>query len=424
MLVSAFTLGFLTVSTTTSASANGNCIDSLHEFRADLCLSAPEPILGLFGTWRNVDITFEGENLDLSRVTMNIGFYPAGYTGGVALGLESDPWPYPGWSEAYSPYYEETSNSGINYGAIRPTRGSTPAPDGTNNTYMLVRADNESQWEIIYNFNYITSTESMPETETRNARSIFRVPNPTATTVAPIDNRLQYMGGNLYWTRFDMDSIELVNSHPTCDSPDAQDDVCMNSTLSSNGGEPPLLVSWELEKPGGASSTTLESTDQPPTSSPRQIDRGNIVNGVDQGELASCLENSSESCLQDVQGLAECITQHDICNTLPEYNTQAPQEPFVSSNQEVLSGAEIEERLHTRFEFTDTPLTTNLTNIQDYEQEFNVSIPDAWSSNSPLWVVSTNGIVTDTEGRSYQGLRAAFDASTGQAVHYCTGSFC
>ena len=418
-IAGAMVLSLVSFSYTTSspASAHQNeCLEPFHDLVAAVCLSSPEPILGLFGTWKNVPIEFDDDALDRSRVAHTIGFSVPETVGHAKIGLEADPMPYGGYSSAYSPFWEEIWMEGLTYQAITPTRGDTPEPDEVNNTYIMMRDDSESQWDLIYNFNHVGSTEQMPEVQTRQAESLFHIGNPSLTTVGPIENRIQYMGGNMYWMRFASSSANLIMSNPACGDAGADPNFCMDSELVTSSGSPEQLVSWNV----GRSSETMAEF----SAGPDDIigDYPKFVNGVNQEILADCLANSPDLCMNIVPGLSECVSSHEVCNALPGYDHR--ESKSLTMEEEQIGESEASEKLRTRFEFNEKTMSYSLMGVSDYEEAYSVILPDAWGPNDVLWVASTQESVITEDGRTYDGLTAVLDAFTGQLVRACAGDMC
>ncbi|WP_157983506.1 hypothetical protein [Nocardiopsis sp. TNDT3] len=330
-----------------------------------------------------------------------------------------------GGIELYGPYWEELSGWEQQYHAIYPVRGPAD-PDGTNNTYMIMRSDINHPWDIFYNYNHIDYSSMAGLSRIYDVHFMLGSFDPNNTRINKLEARIQYLTGNQYWTRFLMEDVATDMSTTSCSAAGAVEELCLNSLTHSTEETGRLFSHWELEKPGISSSASQETEHTLEGASSRisasAEDSAETINGVNQKELKNCMENSPDSCLQDVAGLADCVENREICNTM---SNPVNMDPSTTRSHEIsVSEEDIRTRASSRYSVAGSELNISATNKRSFEENYGTTLPTAWESDAPLWLVTTDSTVTINSNLQYEGVRAVYDATTGQLVHACSGSNC
>ncbi|MFE9256085.1 hypothetical protein [Streptomyces sp. NPDC006879] len=379
------------------------------------CSQPGEPMIGGFGTWRNVPITFDA--VDPSSATVQAANYLR-----ITPNTEESA---PRWIEIglyaaktgrttqkYGPSWFELTASGGRTKAI--TAGINPTkPDGRTHTYMAVRQSSGNQWDVLYDFNKVGQTSSQYKVPRGNSNRIdigLEVTGPQFTNVPAIANRMQFMTENKNWQRVASQNTARVVSLPVC-SAAQKPPYCFSSRLT--GGT--AFTQWTVSKPRKPSTLSASQTDAVTTvvsGRPR-----GTFNGVDQGALRTCLEQSPNSCLETVPGLSECVMTARVCNEAALRANQASSWAAGPLGSSAGAATPSMVRADAASAFGVAPSAVTVTApIGSY----------ALAGSESTWTVTSTAPTRGLRdvGRMFRGFTAHYSARTGALVDACWGRMC
>lgn len=386
------------------------CDVGIYQFKALLCANAGEHLNGVFATWKDVPIEYE-QGLSAGVYTrMNLSINSDDNTY-VLIGLEAVQ--QEGDEVAYGPFWEEVDPDRHESQAIIPAR--EPAePDGSSHTYMLLKAGNTAQWDIVYDFNPVATTELQKDTSPRVVESSLLVFDPGNTTVPRIRNRLQFLTGNNYWKRFSRDNV-AVSTAVSCGA-STPPPICFEASRQHRSGE---LVEWRVAKPSAGTAGTAGTAPILPSSGAAL---SSVFNGVDQEELRICMGEDAEKCLEEVEGLEECVELRKVCNLNSYASAEGkPAQPYqavsVNADQAVAMASQ-------RFGIAKDEIQVSTDDISSYDVRSGSQLSDTWSAEERVWSLSSTAMVTTPGGQVVEGLTAAVSPLNGQLLHSCLGTGC
>lgn len=309
----------LTAASPASASAPVQSCRETHQARiffwAVACTQAGQPVIGGFGTWRNVPITFvDGGDAGSAEASNYLRMVPntegGMFANSIEVGLYAEK--TGPTTSAYGPRWTELGNSGGKTKAI--TAGINPSvPDNMNHTYMAVRQASGDQWDVLYDFNWVGSTSDQLKVPRGNSNRIdigLEVRGPQSVSIPEIANRVQFLDENKAWSRAATADTAQVATLGICgqskgipNDPTAvyAPPYCFNTKLTDTT----QFSQWTVSKPGPAQ----------PRPAPVPPQRTGMFNGVDQKALSQCLASDPDTCLTAVPGLASCVQTAKVCNT-------------------------------------------------------------------------------------------------------------
>ncbi|MFB7260731.1 hypothetical protein ACFCXH_01000 [Streptomyces nojiriensis] len=434
MLASAVALP-LTAASPAGASAPDHSCNTVYQARiffwAMTCAQPGQPVIGAFGTWRNVPITFEsGSAAGEAEVSNFVRMVPNtdqtdGANGGdmfgpsIDVGLHAEK---TGPSTiAYGPRWTELGKRGGVTKAI--TAGSNPTvADNVNHTYMTIRQASGDQWDVLYDFNVVGSTTDQLKIPRGNPNRIdigLEVRGPQHVTVPPIANRMQFMAENKAWARAATADVTQLTTMGICgksmgipNDPTAvyKAPYCFEARLT----DATTHTQWTVSKPGPAAGPT-------PSAPARAT---GTFNGVDQKALSKCLATDPESCLNTVPGLAACVQSVKVCNAAA---LQSPQHSPARTGGKAEEPANIADRAARSFGVDPDALHVVAGSRPTSEKRLlgPAAQPSAAADMSVVTVESaapTHGL--EHRGLTFQGFRATYSTETGQLLDACWGQMC
>ncbi|MFD3940619.1 hypothetical protein ACFWSF_38140 [Streptomyces sp. NPDC058611] len=166
------------------------------------CSYPGEGIKGAMGTWRNVPIRFggsipSGTNVNVDN-QMEVIPDVRKDLNSIILGLSAD-WLSSGpgipGSARYRPQWTQQSPRGGATHVI--TQGRNPSvADNANHTYMVLMQPTGGEWDVLYDFNLVGTTERLgvsPQSASSRIDIGLGVRGPEHVTVPNIANRMQYI---------------------------------------------------------------------------------------------------------------------------------------------------------------------------------------------------------------------------------------
>lgn len=376
-------------------------------FWAVACAQPGEPVIGAFATWRNEPITFT--QTDSSGTTVQAGNYltmTPNREGGlfsnyVQIGLYAEK--TSATTSTYGPRWTELGDNGGKTKAINQGVGGN-TPDRTNHTYMLLRQDTGDQWDVLYDFNHVgTTTDQLPVPRgSANRIDIgLEVMGPQHVNVPPITSRVQYMTENKTWYRADTEDVAQVSSLGTCGQGSYTAPYCFTTQLT--GGT--KFEQWRAGKPGPSGTAQATNRTVPAAAQNLTGEQPDVVNGVNQAQLAKCMATAPERCLETVPGLAACIRTAKVCNTA------------------ALPGKSVANQSPPRFETSPADLRSRAAATFDVPAR-TVKVTAA-AHTTARWEVSSTAPTPglDPRGRTFDGFEAAY-SPTGQLQDACWGQMC
>ncbi|MFW5420952.1 hypothetical protein J0910_30495 [Nocardiopsis sp. CNT-189] len=390
------------------AQAAPECDAGPFTFQAVLCAEAPEPLQGVFSSWRNAKIGYSADTYEGTWTRKAVGVETS-QRASIVIGLEAVK--KKGDAVTYGPFWQENSAETQERGSITPPYGGPAEPGVIPHTYMLLKGDSGGQWRLVYDFNPAGSTSKQPDSDPRSMTASLIMASPQTTAVEKIDNHLQWMTGNKYWSRFPKAQVADGLSQD-CDAGGAPP-LCLKTSMQFKKDQ---LSVWNVEKPGGTGGGTF-SLPPVPAAPPPAAD--GVLNGVDQAELAACMQNAPEECLDRVEGLAECVERGEVCNAAA---AQASEHPQARSAGTGFTDQDARDLVAERFALAEGDITLHRESAGAYRERTGAPVPDAWPAEAPLWVARTSAAATGSDGARYQGAVIALDQADGHIVHSCLGA--
>lgn len=405
-----------------------NCIQDYYNEDTSWAMACSYPevgIKGAMGTWRNIPIGFEssipsGTNVNVDN-QMEVIPDVTKDSHSIVLGLAAD-WlssapGIPG-SARYQPHWTQQSPNGGVMHAI--TQGRNPSvADNSNHTYMALLQPVGNEWDVLYDFNLVGTTDRMAASP-RSANSRIDiglgVRSPEHVSVPNIANRMQYMPLTTgVWQRTPTDKVSNFILGMNACGPTMPGPWCFATRLT--GGTE--FTQWSVAKPGA---TTPAPAPAPVAlrsaqSAPAIGGRGRFFNGVDQQALAQCLADGSD-CLATVPGLTECLRTVRQCNQAALNRSTPHASPTVKPRKEDLAG-----RAATLFDVPEgtvrvTDATPSPMSLSAGREDTSAVVPQVTVESS----APTRGL--DTRGRTFEGFRATYSAASGELVSACWGDAC
>ncbi|MFC6137959.1 hypothetical protein [Streptomyces spororaveus] len=434
MLASAVALP-LTATSPARASAPDHSCNTVYQARiffwAMTCAQPGQPVIGAFGTWRNVPITFEpGSEAGAAEVSNYVRMVPntdqtEGANGGDIFGPSIDVGLHAEKTGAttigYGPRWTELGKRGGVTKAI--TAGLNPTvADNVNHTYMTVRQASGDQWDVLYDFNMVGTTTDQLKIPRGNPNRVdigLEVRGPQHVTVPPIANRMQFMAENKAWARAaTADTTQLTTlgicgksmGIPSDPAAVYKAPYCFEAKLTDST----TSIQWTVSKPG--------PTVGPAPTTPARA--AGTFNGVDQKALSNCLATDPESCMNTVPGLSNCVQTVKVCNAAA---LQSPQRDAARKPGRHGEPADIAERAAKSFGVARDGIRVasgiRLPNAKDSSSTAPQS--SAIAGTSVVTVESaapTRGL--EHRGLTFQGFRATYSTETGQLLEACWGQMC
>lgn len=382
-----------------------------------LCAIPGQPMFGLFATWRQYPMTFNGPDYNYGWNILAFDTYDNNLPGNSYDYLEV------GWRGQYDPdigatahdaYWLEQGLRGGEYIYEEHSLAAQPygsAADGRNHSYMALADSDTGQWDILYDYNAVGKTtvasgDRLSYIETGlmvNYEEQFFLANP-------IENRVQWQDGNGVFRRPALG--ESSQSHQnTCNAPPNPmswgrpntPPWCFTPTLGTRADTVGTAVDyWSVGKP-----TSLVA--KAPAAGPAGNAGPAVYNGVDQRALAACMENDADACLTTVPGLARCVAARQVCNLTASTGKSA-----TGGRELTLDGA--------------VAATKRMLAAGTVTARTTAAGPDRNTTNATVHVVTGTTTVKQFRGRElpheYQGFVLTFDARTGVLLHACLGKTC
>ncbi|MFD9374610.1 hypothetical protein ACFWBH_03555 [Streptomyces sp. NPDC059999] len=392
-------------------------------FWAVACTQPGQPVIGAFGTWRNVPITFaagaEAGSAQASNYLRMVPNTEGGmFANSIEVGLYAEKTGTA--TSTYGPRWTELGNSGGKTKAI--TAGVNPTvADNTNHTYMAVRQASGDQWDVLYDFNFVGSTKDQLKVPRGNPNRIdigLEVMGPQFVTVPEVANRVQFMGENKAWSRAASSDTARVTTLGICgqskglpSDPSAvyTAPYCFNAKLT----DATTFTQWIVSKPGP---TTTRSTRLPAPVT-------GVLHGVDQKALARCMATDPDSCLASVPGLASCVQTATLCNAAAAQRSTSSERPGTSAARPT----DIRARAAAAFGVPQEAIRLAVSPPPPGTGNAlgNVNQVRATADSEVVTVESpapTHGL--EQRGLTFRGFRATYSAATGQLLDACWGQSC
>lgn len=393
-------------------------------FWAVACTQPGQPVIGAFGTWRNVPITFaDGSAAGSAEASNYLRMVPntegGMFANSIEVGLYAEK--TGATTSGYGPRWTELGNSGGKTKAI--TAGINPAvPDNMNHTYMAVRQASGDQWDVLYDFNWVGSTTDQLKVPRGNSNRIdigLEIRSPQHVAIPEIANRVQYMSENKAWSRAASADTAQVATLGICGQPQGLPGnptavytapYCFNTKLTDST----TFTEWTVSKPGP---TQTRPAPVPPEST-------GTFNGVDQKALSRCLATDPETCLTTVPGLAACVQTAKVCNAAVPQSTRRSS---ARADKSATAPGDIGARAAASFGVARETLHVTTSILP----------PQAGGASRPSMqgsAIADSAVVTvespapnhglEQRGLTFQGFRATYSATTGQLLDACWGQLC
>ncbi|MEU8779595.1 hypothetical protein [Streptomyces sp. NPDC048606] len=428
----------LTAASPAAASPPDHSCNTVYQARiffwAMTCARPGQPVIGAFGTWRNVPITFEGgSQAGEAEVSNYVRMVPntddtSGANGGDMFGPSIDVGLHAektgATTIAYGPRWTELGKRGGVTKAI--TAGTNPTvADNVNHTYMTIRQASGNQWDVLYDFNIVGSTTDQLKIPRGNPNRIdigLEVRGPQHVTVPPIANRMQFMAENKAWARAATADVTQLTTLGICgksmnipNDPTAvyKAPYCFEAKLT----DATTATQWTVSKPGPAAG--------PAPSTP--MSATGTFNGVDQKALSKCLATDPEGCMSTVPGLAACVQTAKACNAAA---LQKPERPAARRESARAGGGptDIAERAAKSFGVAREAIRVvpdGRPSSSSKQQAAPATQPTTTADTSVVTVESaapTQGL--EHRGLTFHGFRATYSTETGQLLDACWGQMC
>ncbi|WP_369185421.1 hypothetical protein [Streptomyces sp. Y1] len=338
-------------------------------------------------------------------------------------------------SASYAPHWEEVPDQGggretaINVG-VGPNQA-----DGRNHSYLLQRQDNGDQWEVFYDFNSVgTTTGQKPVSRASEGNRIdvgLEVNHPEHVDVPVFEDRVQRMDENKVWGRFAPANTatqlglgkcgELGPSGTPYTAP-----YCFIAQQKANAQplpSPAGTVSWSVGKPLAATGPVAPLSGR--SLAAPALNKPTVFNGVDQGTLHTCLQNTPDACVATVPGLADCLRTAKQCNadqsatTLRRKGNGLPPALAADVNVDDL-------RLRTAAEFGVPVDSLRVSAGTVADDSSGRRVAARWDTDTPLWVITSDAPTRGRQqaGSRVEGLAVAYTQATGELVDACWGPAC
>ncbi|MEU9030719.1 hypothetical protein AB0D46_25005 [Streptomyces sp. NPDC048383] len=411
--------------------ATPNCIEDYYNpdtSWAMACSYPEEGIKGAMGTWRNVPIGFggsipSGTNVNVDN-QMEVIPDVTKDSHSIILGLSAD-WLAAGpgipGSARYQPHWTQQSPQGGATHVI--TQGRNPsAADNSNHTYMALLQPVGNEWDVLYDFNLVGTTDRMgasPRSTTSRIDIGLGVRGPEHVTVPNIANRMQYMPLTTgAWKRTSMAKVSSFSLGLNACGPTMPGPWCFATRLT--GGTE--FTQWSVAKPGA---TTPAPTPAPAPSAlrggqaaPAGGDRARFFNGVDQQALGKCLAEDGD-CLSTVPGLTKCLQTVRQCNQAALDPSGTPQPTHTPAPRK----EDFKNRAATLFAVPQATVrvkqaTPSPSALSAGRELMSTTVPVVTVESS----APTKGL--DKRGLTFEGFRATYSATTGELLSACWGEAC
>ncbi|MFD6879819.1 MULTISPECIES: hypothetical protein [unclassified Streptomyces] len=417
----------LAAATPASASAPVQSCNETHQARilfwAVACAQPGQPVIGAFGTWRNVPITLAaGGDAGSAQASNYLRMVPntegGMFANSIEVGLYAEK--TGATSSTYGPRWTELGNSGGKTKAI--TAGVNPTvADNTNHTYMAVRQASGDQWDVLYDFNFVGSTTDQLKVPRGNSNRIdigLEVMGPQYVTIPEVANRVQFMAENKAWSRAAAADTAQVTTRGICgQSKGLPSDptavyaapYCFNAKLT----DATTFTQWIVSKPG-------PTTARP---APLPVPAAGKFNGVDQKALSRCLATDPDSCLASVPGLASCVQTAKLCNAAALEQAPSSERAGTPAGKP----ADFQARAAAAFGVPRETLRFSAGSPPPAAGKA-VDRGNRTSAAADAEVVTVESSAPnhglEHRGLTFQGFRATYSASTGRLLDACWGQSC
>ncbi|GGQ83503.1 RICIN domain-containing protein [Couchioplanes azureus] len=397
-----------------------------------VCTSYNPPLQGLFGAWRQNEVTFNdfraaqvtqyvaGRTVNPQLVDTMADRFEIGWRNVYTPGNPSSPAVIAReayWSESAPGFYQQFSL------AQQPDGG---LGNGQMHSYLALASAN-GKVDLLYDYNTVGTTAGSESGRISYLETgLSHSDQGTAVIPTGIEHRTQILDVTGVWRRPAAASLSLYEDRP-CYGPSwglpFTPPACTNGAVVVR--QPAEMEYFTVTQPSAApapaSAPNLSAglqADVPPT----------VLNGVDQRTLASCLQTSPDNCLATVPGLAQCVAQRKQCRAWNE-NRQ----PAVKLRAARMTAAEAiaaaRKTLLTdkgrALPATVRPLTRTMT-AGDYTA---ADLLKTGAKATDQIIVVTGGTRVrapepTSDDSSYAGFTLAYHVATGTLLHTCLGPSC
>ncbi|MFV2021690.1 RICIN domain-containing protein [Micromonospora sp. LOL_023] len=407
---------------------------SSQRFLTGLCVNTgSQPMFGLFGTFRNQQISFEPEASTLPNTLVNFielrslnNQLSDSAVDGVEFGLHASFNPNDGLQE-YFPYWVEWGEQTEEYHGISGMPNGSIA-DGRLHHYLLLANGDRTQWDVFYDYNLVGTTRLQEGARFQNSYAITSVIYPNVvSTSEPFENRVQVSDGNGVWRRPYLG--EASRSEPkSCHALPTDEDLlwdefnlppwCLTTALGTVTGSSGMEVQYlRVGKPNALLMGPVASA------APQGSTNG-AVNGVDQRKLRACLEAETEPCLDTVPGLRECVAARKICYAASLTPTSARQTALMTPRQARDAAGRLLATKSALPAMADSK--AKATTAGELNMQLRERMESAVTGSTPVNVVTgratTPGL--SSQDYDYDGYTLIFNAATTGLIYACLGRQC
>jgi len=314
-------------------SGPGDCNTRDREWiHTDLCLTTEEPVVGVFASWRSTPVQISW--LDPGRFVLTnsiqnfVAFDKPDFVSGLEYGWRAERSADAAGTVAYNLYWSEYNSDRLDYHVVPDSfvPGSSD-PSGIDHSYLMVPAGAGDQWDLLYDYNPVTTTTLQAAGDVRSIRTGLAIRYLRSTTVGtPFENRIQLATGTSGIRRPYLREAD-TGEPKTCDAPPTWDDFGYGAHAPGGvdiGNRSPWCFTAAVGVQGSGSAGSAEvdflrvgkpgAAATASTTIPGGVQPSGMVNGVDQRALAVCLRTNPNACLTTVPGLAACVAAHRSCN--------------------------------------------------------------------------------------------------------------
>ena len=348
----------------------------------------------------------------------------------------------------YTAYWTEWGDAGEEYHAI-PSLDPLGSPnwsnvaDGQQHTYLMLGAGIAGQWDLSYDYNPVATTRRQAGGRAGETTTGYRARYPDALRHNEFNFRTQMLDINGFWFRPRQVQTATGNTKECGSWPIWEDytgawgdnlpPYCVGAGRTFVGAAAtPDVGIFTVEKPApaaaapAANASTGHMGDEPRTSADSPV-----LNGVDQRELAACMAQQADSCLDRVDGLRACVEARLVCNRAATPRTAARQP---DQRRSALTAASARGMVGKYLQAADSAVaksggvvakTATVMTAAELRRDLpDAPIPQAVSGELPVYLLTGDDLVKSNQPgveKSFSGWLAVIDGQSGIPLYWRLG---